>query len=1131
MAINLKPPAKQSFTETNPLQSFQNPVEDFLAPFKQQKTELEGKINQMTSGQAPKTMPQITNEDQERLLRDARYNSAMQDPNVSGITKFVWWMLHGIDNLTGWWITKWVQSMSASNALSEFDPNTLISWIKDVWGEIKNATNELGNFFQNKAPWLDQAKQQWRFITQEQLDKKIEKAIAEMPDATDEEIAQAIWQLKNEWYFFEWMNDKNSPTYEKVRDFVPLLWEATDLLWGTTKMWGQFVGWTLHWGATYSEWWVNLLEWDTNLWASKILSGITELGTSMLWWAFPIATSAFNTETVEPVVEATLWNVQKWVNYATNKGLDLTWMDPNSEEYKNYSNALTTIWTILTTMGVVKWAQIGFKKTFGENLTYENAKVSDFVKNTGKTAEDLQNAINQIRPNADIKITDSTPISKVFTPAEFAQMQAMARNAWASWVWRKEWFISDAMQTKIREKVAEYAGKIWETIKQSIGAIKNKQTTEKWQPLPKNEGNAITSDWHVYTMENTSWIIQRAYKWIFTNGTDVDLAMRAFNPSVQWLTQSQKMDIWNTMLEWAKTLHNEQVKGNITVDVSTMEGAMEWIQQAKELHGWIIWEVTWIDWKFSMDSEIKALQDWLEKRWATISPDLNNLAKNILEDFATYWPEITIAEAQRLMSTIKSVVFSDPVKIKQLSGTISWSALDSFLKAFEAKFESAIESSSGRFPELQASRNIYRQMKQIEKSLANSLIIEARNQAKKWGLSNTVWNIAALAEIARNPSLSAMASAAMIKIIASEIGKWKTRNAAFERLMENFKVADIKRAKGKISYEKKEQPKRNKFNEDMKKQENKMLLPKPSGKATWAKNFRVNQSFEKNPEPNISWKQEGSRPMRSEEKQTKRLLPAPRTPKWTTLPRNDIVAESMRWVNSQRPGTKKEIIPRWNKSQKDLTSQEESSKIDSPSKNTTMSEQDLLDKMNSEYFDSLKDPADKNLMTAELSKGTPLYEIIAKIENLQEKDLPRYIWKSVKQEVLVKDAKKMTEEAFIKKYAQNADEYIPWIEAKYTSIWTKKIQQLKPNEYSSFDEVKWSKSSEEYIWRLVSFLKKNPQKNLEPVLIEGWHVLDGHHRVQAYIEAGRSEIPYMLSERDLSMLYKETKKQVIPKKK
>lgn len=137
MAINLKPPAKQSFTGTNPLQSFQNPVEDFLAPFKQQKTELEGKINEMTSGQAPKSMSQDINEsnwqqfqgsnpdgpnyqpqslidyfrtgkttsesmdngvelspeekkaNQEKFFRDARYNSAMQDPNVSGVTKFV----------------------------------------------------------------------------------------------------------------------------------------------------------------------------------------------------------------------------------------------------------------------------------------------------------------------------------------------------------------------------------------------------------------------------------------------------------------------------------------------------------------------------------------------------------------------------------------------------------------------------------------------------------------------------------------------------------------------------------------------------------------------------------------------------------------------------------------------------------------------------------------------------------------------------------------------------------------------------------------------------------------------------------------------------------------------------------
>ena len=77
------------------------------------------------------------------------------------------------------------------------------------------------------------------------------------------------------------------------------------------------------------------------------------------------------------------------------------------------------------------------------------------------------------------------------------------------------------------------------------------------------------------------------------------------------------------------------------------------------------------------------------------------------------------------------------------------------------------------------------------------------------------------------------------------------------------------------------------------------LLPAPSGKATGAKNVRVNQPTEQT--PIINEGQKWARPITPKKPEAQKLLPAPRIPAWTSLPRTDIVAESMRWVNAKRP--------------------------------------------------------------------------------------------------------------------------------------------------------------------------------------------------------------------------------------
>ena len=81
-------------------------------------------------------------------------------------------------------------------------------------------------------------------------------------------------------------------------------------------------------------------------------------------------------------------------------------------------------------------------------------------------------------------------------------------------------------------------------------------------------------------------------------------------------------------------------------------------------------------------------------------------------------------------------------------------------------------------------------------------------------------------ELVRKPSISSLASSLLIKAISQQIGKGKTRNAAYEKLMQNLKSEDMQRAKGKMPIPKKKEY-GNIFEQNMAKQGRKKLPPAP----------------------------------------------------------------------------------------------------------------------------------------------------------------------------------------------------------------------------------------------------------------------------------------------------------------
>lgn len=799
MPINLKPPVKQSFLPSNnPIQAWQNPLQDFLLPFQQAKTELEGKLSQMTSWN-PTPSPEINGTNWGQFQgtdpNGANYQpQSLIDYHKTGKTS---------SELYGGWPSatppvipkrdQYGQTLPEPGTLASFDPKSLISGIQDTGKSIIDTTGEAGNMIQNKASGLQQAKQEWRFLTQDQLTARINDTIAHMPDATDEEIAQAVGQLKNEWFFFEGMNDQNIKN--PVTDFLgktPLgAW--ADILWGAIKMGGQFVGGILEGGAKMSEGWVDMAEWNTNLWASKILAGGTEYWMGMLGWAFPLVSSMINTKAVEPVIDNTLKPLSEGIqDNVVNKGLDLTGMDPKSEEYQNYSNALTTVATVLTTMGILKTWKIAFRETFGENITYDNAKVWDFVKSTWKTAEDLQNAINKNRPNAKVKITDDTPISKVFTPEEYSQMQAMARNEWASGVGRREGIISDATQAKAWDYVSEKWTQITKWMKDML---KRNPQTKATPPNMEDWQNAVSSENVPGTIQKPG-IIDNVQDAVFGSRDDLTLAGRAVSPrSVKSKWPDQKVEGNNTAYEWLQQLHDDSIAWRIDSDIWEMKGGAEGIEAGLDYWGKKVGEMTNWSAKVQVGDIVSKLETHMKDPLSSLSWPVKSIANSIIEVLRNekYADGMSISDIQQAMSDIKSQIFSDYKLVQALKKETAGRWVGDFINTISDRFNKAIDETSGNSIELQRAKLAYSRYKRIQDDFMQSLLVNARNS--KIGATGKAGIIIGLYELGKWWATS-IPKVLALKYITGKMGEYGTRSWAYEKLIRNFDRKAWQRAKG-----------------------------------------------------------------------------------------------------------------------------------------------------------------------------------------------------------------------------------------------------------------------------------------------------------------------------------------------
>lgn len=259
---------------------------------------------------------------------------------------------------------------------------------QDVWKNIHKVGQNIGETTDSwgnavmGVPDIAKAQKEGKYMTQDDLNKKIENLITEMPDATDEEIAEAMKWLKDEGYIFEGINDKHD--YEKDAWYDPTT--ARQLIgWGLKAGW-QAVGW-----VTKGYW--SLMQGSSKLWAGdisgagiKALKGTGEAGMGVVTGAMPIASTIMNTDIVQQTPIGTgFQKLGQGANWLAGKGAEAMGEDLNTERWRDLQEGISTG---LQAVAIPLWIK-GAKMAGARVLPWIQAGINQAGKYAGKVGEKI----------------------------------------------------------------------------------------------------------------------------------------------------------------------------------------------------------------------------------------------------------------------------------------------------------------------------------------------------------------------------------------------------------------------------------------------------------------------------------------------------------------------------------------------------------------------------------------------------------------------------------------------------------------------------------------------------------------------------------------------------------------------
>lgn len=555
MALNLRNKSVKNPQPTSPILPVGNPVEDFLAPFKKSNDELQQKISMLSSGNNPATLPQQINFDPVfdplknswdmlswggttvntpiKAPTDQRFVDPTQGSFYQAIAPY--------ENTIG----------NIGQSVKEGSQN-----LQDVGAKIMETWSEVGNWIQNKAPWYDQAKAEGRFLSMDQ----VKSFLDENPDMTEEQLVSAMADLEKEWFMFEWYNDLNNEEAgtSMTRDLLgawvkwvsSMFWMGAEALWGTMK------------------WVGNIAEWNTWLGVSEIAAQVPNI--AMTWinaafpWASALASTAFSTDpgqaVMEPVMGVSQDIVKAW--------LDMTNLDPNSEEYQNYLKWGT--WTL----PLVAWAWIAkWMKGYAPEIKTWIGKAWEFISENAPKVWDAIGKAWEVAWNMAGKVSEKAQrISQVAT--DFIDKEIIGidkgKKAWyQASPFVKEYFDRMIEQSKSPEGITDV---------KTLATDFVSEVVDKLQPIIKMKEKALSEDSPIYrqirempTLVDANPIIQSFSEILKKNGLALDESGQVYRaPGTAWKTLNQA-DVWKINQLYQDIIADANANGGKLTTAQTLD--------------------------------------------------------------------------------------------------------------------------------------------------------------------------------------------------------------------------------------------------------------------------------------------------------------------------------------------------------------------------------------------------------------------------------------------------------------------------------------------------------------------------------------------------------------------------------
>lgn len=373
MAINLKAPKKVDLNLQSPIQAFQNPVEDFLAPMKQTKSDLEAKIAQISSWSSP-TPIQGINESNWNNFQWSDTNASNYQPQslidyykTGKTTSETAWIIPYKAPVNTpvqsspyeWapWIVQWVGNFLFWTNPEDPTTSGLYKWAELLhkWGTA---------LFENQVEWARQISDLAMQHSQDALNRgysdvspekeaKIKQYIKEKLDAwvNPDIIKQALAKAKADWKLqWSWWDNPISGTLASVESGLAKWVSALETWVGSM------------WSAPLQE--------DSTAglvrlgkWAMETGLGSAQLATSVMptaMWAkaliAPTVNTLFSTETAGELMTP----ITEWIGTGIWMWQEALWYNPESSVSKDIQNIGSTAGT----MALFAWAQKWGSKWF-----------------------------------------------------------------------------------------------------------------------------------------------------------------------------------------------------------------------------------------------------------------------------------------------------------------------------------------------------------------------------------------------------------------------------------------------------------------------------------------------------------------------------------------------------------------------------------------------------------------------------------------------------------------------------------------------------------------------------------------------------------------------------------------------